>query len=151
MANNVPPPMKADYRFLHPLRVRWGEVDGQGVVFNPHYLAYADIAITEYMRTIGIEYPARFHELGFDFFAVAAAINFRSPARFDDELLIGGRVDRVGRTSFGFQVAIFRGEETMADIQLSYVNTDLTRGRPAPLPAQIVEAISRFEGRELSG
>ncbi|CAM8668039.1 hypothetical protein MCEMSEM18_01675 [Comamonadaceae bacterium] len=27
-----------DFRFLHPLRVRWSEVDMQKIVFNAHYL-----------------------------------------------------------------------------------------------------------------
>ena len=41
---------RQDFTFFHPLRVRWSEVDPQGIVFNPNYLAYADIALTEYMR-----------------------------------------------------------------------------------------------------
>ena len=36
--------------FVHPLRVRYAECDPQGVVFNGHYLAYFDIALTELWR-----------------------------------------------------------------------------------------------------
>ena len=41
-----------DFRFFHPLRVRWAEVDPQGIVFNGNYLTYADVAITEYFRAL---------------------------------------------------------------------------------------------------
>jgi acyl-CoA thioesterase FadM len=35
------------YNFHYPLRVRWAEVDRQGIVFNGHYLTYFDVGITE--------------------------------------------------------------------------------------------------------
>lgn len=38
------------YNFHYPLRVRWAEVDRQGIVFNGHYLTYFDVGITEYWR-----------------------------------------------------------------------------------------------------
>ena len=52
--------MNKSFKFSHQLRVRWSEVDAQGVVFNPHYLTFADIAVTEYYRAIGMPYPAAF-------------------------------------------------------------------------------------------
>ena len=33
--------------FVHELRVRYGECDPQGIVFNPNYLAYFDHTVTE--------------------------------------------------------------------------------------------------------
>ena len=29
---------RQDFKFFHPLRVRWAEVDMQKIVFNAHYL-----------------------------------------------------------------------------------------------------------------
>src|SRR5262249_11086983 len=40
--------------FRHRIRVRYSEIDGQAVVFNSRYLEYADVAITEYYRSLGI-------------------------------------------------------------------------------------------------
>src|ERR671926_16488 len=40
--------------FRHRLRVRYGECDPQGIVFNANYLAYFDVGITELWRaTVG--------------------------------------------------------------------------------------------------
>ena len=39
---------RQDFRCLEPLRVRWAEVDMQGIVFNGHYLMYVDTALAEY-------------------------------------------------------------------------------------------------------
>ena len=39
---------------IEPLRVRWNEVDAQGIVFNAQYLAYLDVASTGYWRALGL-------------------------------------------------------------------------------------------------
>jgi acyl-CoA thioester hydrolase len=41
----------ADYRHRIDLRVRWAEVDAQGVVFNGHYLTYCDVCVTAFEVT----------------------------------------------------------------------------------------------------
>ena len=43
---------RADFRFSMPLRVRWSEADPQGIVFNGHYLNFADVGVTEYYRAL---------------------------------------------------------------------------------------------------
>jgi acyl-CoA thioester hydrolase len=48
---------RQEFRFAHRLRVRWAEVDRQGIVFNGHYLTYFDVGITEYYRALGFPYP----------------------------------------------------------------------------------------------
>src|ERR1044072_7929986 len=40
--------------FPHDLRVRYGECDPQGIVFNPNYLAYFDHTVTELWRASSI-------------------------------------------------------------------------------------------------
>ena len=36
--------------FSHELRVRYGECDAQGIVFNANFLAYVDVVLTEIWR-----------------------------------------------------------------------------------------------------
>ena len=72
-----------DFRHRHALRVRWAEVDMQGVVFNGHYLTYCDVCITEYWRAIGVPYPQDFHERGHDTFVRKASVEYLAAARYD--------------------------------------------------------------------
>jgi len=60
------------------IRVRWGEVDGQGVVFNANYLMYADVAVTEFMRANGVMTHCR-DEFG-QTFVVDAHLIFKASA-----------------------------------------------------------------------
>lgn len=138
---------RQDFTFFHPLRVRWSEVDPQGIVFNPNYLAYADIALTEYMRGIGFPYPDGLLRLGSDLFTVRAEVNFRASAKYDDELDLAARVSRIGRTSLGFSVGIFRGDQILCEVLLTYVNAARETQKPMPLPEPFVETVIAFEKR----
>ena len=42
--------------FRFRFRVRYGECDAQGVVFNARYADFVDIAVNEYVRTLHLEF-----------------------------------------------------------------------------------------------
>lgn len=137
-----------DFTHRVALRVRWAEVDQQGVVFNGHYLTYADVCLTEYWRAIGLPYPSAFAALGIDAFVRKAGIEYHGPARYDDELVLAGRMARLGRTSATFRVAMSRSAEParpLVDAELVYVCTALATGAPTPWPEAARERIRRFE------
>ncbi|MBV6332259.1 thioesterase family protein, partial [Pseudomonas aeruginosa] len=102
---------RQNYTFFHSLRVRWAEVDPQGIVFNGNYLTYLDVATTEYYRQLGMSYPADLLRGGGDLFAVKSTLEYRAPAHFDDWLDIGTRVARLGRSSLVFELGIWRDEQ----------------------------------------
>jgi acyl-CoA thioester hydrolase len=137
-----------DFRHRHPLRVRWAEVDLQGVVFNGHYLTYCDVCVTEYWRAIGMAYPGDFLAIGSDLYVRKASLEYHAPAVYDDELEVCGRTVRLGTTSLTFTVEMFRaGEPDRALIagELIYVCTDPVTKVPQPLPAQLRERVRSFE------
>jgi acyl-CoA thioester hydrolase len=126
--------------------VRWAEVDRQDVVFNANYFLYFDVAITEYWRAIGFDYPDDIVEKhGTDIFAVKATAEFQASATYDDVLDVGCRVARIGRSSMCFVLGIFRGDERITSGELVYVNASVETRKPAPWPDPLREAILRFE------
>jgi acyl-CoA thioester hydrolase len=136
---------RGEFTFFHLLRVRWSEVDPQGIVFNPNYLAYADLALTEYMRRIGFPYPDGLLRLGSDLFAVRSQINFRASARYDDEIELAARVARIGRTSVTLLIGMFRGGELLCDVTMVYVNASRETQSSMPVPEAFIEAVLAFE------
>lgn len=126
-----------EFHFFHSLRVRYSEIDGQGVLFNAHYLTYYDTAITEFFRTLGYDQYAEALKSGVDFHVVKAVVEYKAPIRFDWELDVGVRVARIGNSSLTFGLAIFRkGEDDLlATGEIVWVNTDQTTHRPVPIPA----------------
>ena len=139
-------PSRDLFSFFHTLRVRWAEVDPQSIVFNGHYLTYADVAITEYFRALGIRYPQDLSCEGGDFFAIKTVLEYLAPARFDDQLQIGIRVARLGRSSLSFALGIWRDEQALTSGEVIYVHAQTASRSSSPLPSWLREKILAFEG-----
>jgi acyl-CoA thioester hydrolase len=120
--------------FVHPVSVRYLEVDQQGVVFNMWYLAYFDDALTAFLAANGLPYE-RLHEAGYDVQLVHAEIDWRGGARWRDEVGVAVRLARVGTTSFTLAYDLLRGEEALVSAQIVYVCVALDGSGKCPLPA----------------
>lgn len=124
-----------------PLRVRYHECDPQGVVFNAHYLAYADMASFEVFRSLFGHYQAVL-DRGFDMVVAESNIRYLAPCRYDDELLISVYVDRVGNTSLVLRFEIQNGELPATEVVNRYVWIDRATKRPAAPPEDIRAAFA---------
>ena len=144
---------RAGFRFFFPLRVRYSEVDQQGVVFNAHYLTYYDTAITEYFRELPWDLFGEARATGIDFHTVRCLVEYKAPIRFDQELEIGCRVARLGRSSLTFALAIFPagGEAVLATGEVVWVHTDQRSHRPVPVGERLRGLLKSREGGRLEG
>lgn len=135
------------YPFHHSLRVRYAEVDAQAVVYNAHYVTYFDIAITEFLRTLAFDYSIdAMRRTGKDFHTVKVVVEYQRPAYYDDELLIGVRVGRIGHSSITWQLAILRegDEASLAQGEVVWVYTDLATHCSTPLPAELRSELETY-------
>jgi acyl-CoA thioester hydrolase len=137
--------LRAEFTMGYPLRVRWAEIDRQGVVFNAHYFLYFDVAVAEYWRAIGFDYPAALEPLGSDVFAVKASAKFHGSARYDEMLELVCRCGRIGRSSLQFILGVYRGEEHLTTGELLYVHVDLATRRSSAVPDALRQAILAYE------
>ncbi|MFQ3581284.1 MAG: thioesterase family protein [Chloracidobacterium sp.] len=142
--------LDAAFSFTYSLRVRWAEVDAQGVVFNGHYLTYFDVGVTEYWRAAGLTYPADFTTEGTDLFLVKATVEYHAPAGFDDLITIGVRCARLGRSSMTYALGIYRQTTCLTSGELVYVNANPQTRTALPIPAALRERLSRFEAHRLA-
>lgn len=135
------------FHFFHPFRVRYSEIDGQGVLFNAHYLTYYDTTITEYFRALNYDQYTDAKKTGVDFHVVKAVVEYKAPIRFDQELDVGARVARIGNSSLVFELAIFpKGDtELLATGEVVWVNTDQRTHRPAAISDNIRRLIATRE------
>jgi acyl-CoA thioester hydrolase len=107
--------------FEYSLRVRYMEVDAQGVVFNAWYLTYFDEAFTAFLESRGLSYQALLGE-GFDFQLVHTEIDWKAGLRWRDSALIAVSTARLGRTSFAIDFEANRnGTELACGARIVYV------------------------------
>jgi len=120
--------------FRHEMPVRYAEVDMQGVVFNSHYLAYVDDAMSHWMRAVGYDYGLD----GFDFMVRHADVDWRGSATYGDTLQIDCVAQRWGSSSFDVRFDLKVREQTVVVIVLTYVGID-----PATKAKMVVPPVFR--------
>jgi acyl-CoA thioester hydrolase len=129
--------------FSHELRVRYGECDAQGIVFNANFLAYVDVVLTEIWR----ESMGSYHALlatGVDTVVAEANLRFRAPGRFDDVLRIEGGFDGLGTTSTVLKLWFRRGDELLCDADIRYVFVDIEAWEKTSIPTEVRAALAPF-------
>lgn len=138
---------RSEFGFLAPFRVRYSEIDAQGVVFNAHYLTYFDSALNEYFRETGFKFIEEAQQTGFDFHVVKTLVEYKRPIPYDQEFEVGVRTSRIGNTSLTFALAIFPkdGNNLFATGEVVWVYTDQSNGKPSPVRPDLVEKIKRLD------
>lgn len=136
---------RQDFRFRERLRVRWAEVDMQKIVFNGHYLMYFDTAVAGYWRALALPYEQTMRDLDGDLYVRKATVEYEGSARYDDQLEIGIRCERIGNSSMRLQAAAFRGEQRLVSGELVYVFADPATQTSRPVPPPLRELLEGFE------
>ncbi len=119
--------------FVHPVSVRYLEVDAQGVVFNMWYLAYCDDALTAFLAHNGLSYRGLM-EAGYDVQVVHAEMDWRGAVRWQDEVGVAVSVAKVGATSFTLAYQVRRGVEPVVDVAIVYVCVAADGSGKRPIP-----------------
>jgi acyl-CoA thioester hydrolase len=138
---------REQFWFFYPLRVRYSEVDCQGVVFNANYLMYFDTTITEYFRALGYDQQADAKKTEVDFHVVKSLIEYKAPVQFDQEIDVGARVARIGNSSLVFELAVFLKDSIDALVtgEIVWVYTSQQTHRPVPILESIKAIIAARE------
>ena len=121
--------------FCWRTRVYWEDTDGGGVVYYANYLKFMERARTEWLRSLGHSQAELAEQHGFVFAVVEVKVNYRRPARLDDELLVSCVPVPEGRASIRFTQTVTRGDATvLADGEVRVACVDAKTFRPRPLP-----------------
>ena len=139
---------RSDFRFFHRLRVRWAEIDMQKIVFNGHYLTYIDTAVTAYWGRVALPYETAFHILGGELYVKKATLEYHASALMDDDLSVGMKCSKLGKSSMVFEAGIFRGDKLLISGELIYVFADPTTQTSKPIPEALRNILLIFEAGE---
>jgi acyl-CoA thioester hydrolase len=119
--------------------VRFVECDQQGIVFNAHYLVWADEAVNTWWADLGVRW-SELYELGVEYVVVASALEWRSSARYGDVVEVDAELERLGRTSLTVRFAIRVGTRVCCEVRTTYVCT--AAGTPTPWPDDVRALLS---------
>ena len=122
------------------LRVRYGETDQMGVVHHGNYALYVEESRTTLMRDRGCSY-AELERRGIGLPVRRLEARYRTPALYEDELLVATVVGRMRAASVTFESEITRPADgaRIASVLVELACIDLrdrTRG-PIALPEDL--------------
>jgi acyl-CoA thioester hydrolase len=129
--------------FVHELRVRYGECDPQGIVFNANYLLYFDVAFTELWRA-AVGPWQEMVERGVDAVVAEANARFRAPARYDDVLHLRAQIAQLGTTNITTEIDVVRDGEVLVEGRLRHVCVDATTWEKTEIPAWVRAGLEGF-------
>ena len=127
--------------FRFPVRVYWEDTDGAGIVYYASYLRFLERSRTEWLRSLGHSQQQLARERGVVFTVVSLSVDYRAPARLDDELEVTCEPIPSGAASLSFAQRIYRkggdGEAAAAPLLEARVRVacvDARTLRPQRLP-----------------
>ena len=131
----------ADGIHRFPLRVYYEDTDAAGIVYYANYLKFVERARTEMMRLFGVEHEKFRRADGTAFIVRRAEMDFVSPARLDDELVVEPRLKELGGATILLGQDVTRGDDTL--VRCTILVACIGRnGRPVRLPSALRAALA---------
>ena len=123
------------------LRVRYVETDQMGVVHHSAYLAWMEVARTEYLRARGVPYRL-LEEKGIRMPLLSVRAEYRVPARYDDEVELVARLAHANSVRFTFEYEMRRLVDGVLFCtgRTEHAATD-TSGKPRRIPRDLLDLI----------
>lgn len=128
--------------FRLPVRVYYEDTDAGGVVYYANYLSYLERARTEWLRATGFGQSELAAERGLLFAVRSVSIEYRAPARLDDQLDVFARVARVGGASIDFDQRVECEGAEVCRARVCVACIDAETFRPRVLPADLKEVFA---------
>ena len=95
------------------VRVRYAETDQMGVVYHANYLVWFEIGRVDFIRHAGLDYKSMEQEENAMIAVVEATARYKSPARYDDELIVRTSLAGVRGSIVRFRYAIVRAADDL--------------------------------------
>ena len=136
----------SDFRFYHPIEVRYGDLDPQGHVNNAKHLTYFEQARIHYMIELGLfTRDQSFMQIG----VIVANINitYLEPIYFGQNVKVGVQALKIGGKSMTWNQNIVDADSgrELARGEVIIVTYDYKDEKTIPVPQGWRERITAFE------
>ena len=131
--NRHGPPARAAFARFVPIATRWSDNDAYGHLNNVVYYSLFDSAVNAVLIEAGLLDPATSPIIGL---VVETNCRYYSSMTYPEPAEVGVAVERLGRSSVRYHVAVFRAgaSEAAAAGHFTHVYVDRQTNRPFPIP-----------------
>ncbi|MBS3743760.1 MAG: tol-pal system-associated acyl-CoA thioesterase [Wenzhouxiangellaceae bacterium] len=129
------------FRYHAHYRVYWEDTDAGGVVYHARYLQFLERARSDWLASLGISQTELRREQDLVFAVTRMEIDFRKPARLEDELDVSVCVQSMGRARIDFSQQIRCRDDLLIEATVRAACLDAGRFSPARIPGEIREML----------
>jgi len=128
--------------FKWPVRVYYEDTDAGGVVYYANYLKFMERARTEYLRHKGFEQDQLIEQQNIIFAVRSVQCDYKSPARFNDDLTVTAKIIELKKASMLFEQKIIKNNQPnkilcQGHIRIACLHAD--NFKPCAIPNSIME------------
>ncbi|MDD2728091.1 tol-pal system-associated acyl-CoA thioesterase [Malikia sp.] len=139
--------MTEQQAYSWPVRIYWEDTDAGGIVFYANYLKFFERARTEWLRSLGVHQRELRESSGGMFVVGGASLDYRRPARLDDQLEVTARIAELGRASLVLeqQAWLLEGSgrsQLLCEGRIRIGWVDAAQMKPARIPASILQVLT---------
>jgi acyl-CoA thioester hydrolase len=137
----------SEYRFYHPIEVRYGDLDPQGHVNNAKFLTFFEQARVMYFLEMDLFHKSdSFMEIGV--ILADVHITFHAPIQWGTSIKAGARVSKLGNKSITIEQSVVHAEtgQQYASGTVVLVAYDYHSGQSVTIPVDWRRKISAYEG-----
>ncbi len=129
-------------KFSINIRVRYGETDQMGIVYNANYATYFEVARTEWLRNLGITYKDM-EKSGIILPVISLSFNFIKPAKYDDILTVTVFLKKkpVVKIDFDYEI-INQNREKISTGNSVLAFIDAKTNRPMKCPDYLLDKLN---------
>ncbi len=133
---------------IHRLAVRvyYEDTDAGGFVYHSRYLAFAERARTEVLRSMGLTHTRLVSEFGLMFVVHRAKMDYLRPARLDDLIEVATGPWTASGASVSVQHVFRVAEREIGRLRIGLACVRAADGRPARIPARWKAAFGEEDG-----
>lgn len=127
------------------IRVRYADTDKMQFVYNGKYLEYFEVGRTELLRSCGLAY-SELEKAGYQLPLIEAGVKYKSPAYYDDVLLITATINEINSAKVYIEYSIKKENEKEIIVTgfTSHMFIREATKRPTKPPQIYLDALKKY-------
>ncbi|HOJ37452.1 MAG TPA: thioesterase family protein [Ignavibacteriales bacterium] len=125
------------------IRVRYGETDQMGVVYNANYIRYLEIARTELLRKVGLPYK-EIEKMGYQLPVYETFIRHKQPAHYDDILTIEATYKELHSPVVHIDYVVYRNEHLILEGYTKHPFINKNTYKPTRPPEFFIKTLEEY-------
>ena len=126
------------------VRIYFEDTDSGGVVYHANYLKFMERARTEWLRSIELDQAKLKLKDNIMFVVAKLNIQFKKPAKFNDELMIITNLEEIGASTIFINQEILKDNHLIssARVEIACINSKLFK--PQRIPKKIKQLLEKL-------